>query len=363
MSGCGTEFRVLRTTRKVRPLLYCKISAREEHVRGNRVQPMLPKLSNSAQPVAVIIGGLEYEMDDIARTETDVLCALENLACRSTRIPLRDAGFVDRLTEIRAQACFIVDPFYVDISKNGTPETLDVRVILEDLGLPYTGSPRSTAALCRDKILSKEKFLALGFDTPRDLLAPQRCTETWLRGAISTLGAPLILKPRYEGSGVGVSLCTGSDDLGRKIEALRATFPDLMIEEYIDGAEITVGVVGTGESARALPPVELELLESPIYDYETKRQPDLVNRYVPARLPTETLTLLESHAKRIHVTFGCSGVSRIDFRVSGHRVVAIEINASPSLSRDEHIPRSVRAMGWCYEDLIALILSDALRKT
>lgn len=135
------------------------------------------------------------------------------------------------------------------------------------------------------------------------------------------------------------------------------------MEEYFDGAEITVGVVGTGESARAMPPVELELLESPIYDYETKRKPDLVRRHVPARLPSSILLALECTATRIHVSFGCSGISRLDFRVSGQRVVTIEINASPSLSRDEHIPRSALALGWSYEDLILSILVDAMRKS
>jgi D-alanine-D-alanine ligase len=323
---------------------------------------MLPKFENTTEPVAVIVGGLDYELDDIAKTESDVLNALEHLGCRFAKISLRDPDFMKALSAIRPQLCFVVDPFYVGVAEDGTGETRDVREILDRLKLPYTGSSRAAAGLCRDKIQSKVRFRALGIDTPPDLQVPPVCDNIWLRRATSELGVPLILKPRYEGSSVGVSLCTDVDDLGRRISSLSARFSDLMVEEYIDGKEVTIGVVGTGDFARTLPPVELELLKSPIYDYETKRRPDVVNRHVPARLPADVLTVLESHARRIHSSFGCSGVSRIDYRTSGRRVVAIEINASPSLSRDEHIPRSVQDLGWFYEDLIELILADAMRR-
>jgi D-alanine-D-alanine ligase len=324
---------------------------------------MPPQVENTAQPIAVISGGLDYELDDIAKTEADVLTALESLGYRPTRVCLRDAGFADALLEIDAAMCFIVDPFYFDASQDGTRGVADVRVLLETLGLAYTGSPCSAAVLCRDKIQSKERFRTLGIDTPRGLQLPQNPEGGCFQHAFLTLGEPLILKPRYEGSGVGVSLCARSEDLRERTGSLSARFPDLMVEEYVEGIEVTVGVVGTGDTARALPPVELELLESRIYDYETKRNPDSVNRHVPARVPDDVRRCLETEAKRIHVCFGCSGLSRIDFRVAGARVVAIEINASPSLSRDEHIPRSVRALGWRYEDLIALVVADAMRKS
>lgn len=128
--------------------------------------------------VAIIVGGLDYELDDIERTEKDVRSALCALGCRSTTLCLRDPTFIESLAKIQADVCFIVDPFYVRISENGYLETADIREQLEKWGLPYTGSRPCTAALCRDKRLSKERFLEDGIQTPRDLQVPEAYTGT-----------------------------------------------------------------------------------------------------------------------------------------------------------------------------------------
>jgi len=311
--------------------------------------------------VGIIAGGLPYERSDTLQAAATIIRHLSGLGFLPSVLDLVDPGCLNGLDSRTVDRCFIVDPFYTQ-QLDGITHILDARTRLEIVGVPYTGTGRSAAAICRDKTLSKRFFAQVGVRSPRDLGVPPCASLSWSLEAIAFLGSPVVLKPRTEGQGVGVSLCHDGSDLAHAVEAIRGRFPDLMVEEYIPGMELTVPVVGRGDGAFALPPVELELMDSPIYDYATKLTPERVLRFVPARLPEDELARLRDSAVAVHRHLGCGGATRIDFRVprlSACEHYCLEINSSPTLTQDDHVARAAIAAGIDYSHLILLILGDA----
>jgi D-alanine-D-alanine ligase len=139
----------------------------------------------------------------------------------------------------------------------------------------------------------------------------------------------------------------------------RRRFDPLLLEEYIDGIDTTVTVIGHGEKASTLVPVEIELRTSPIYDYETKRG-DAEVQHVPARHPANILDQLRQKALAIHQAIGCRGLSRVDFRVRDRDIWCIEINASPALGKHGNLPRAWRFENGTYASLIDRLLQDSV---
>lgn len=321
---------------------------------------MILSPSNKDVRVALVVGGMSYERDDVSQAADAVWEVLSRWGYDVSRCSLVNTVAAEILLRTLPRVCFVIDPFYIDQAGSIT-RVCDLRPLLEKHKIAYTGVNSATAEICRDKISSKHHFASLGIDIPKDLRVPAVVSPGWITDAAQYLGLPFIVKPTCEGAGAGVSLCHRIADADHMIHDVRTRYGDTMLEEYIDGIEITVPVIGRGPSAQALPPVELELLDSPIYDHATKRNPDRVLRFVPARLLDVVLHELQAQALRIHTTLGGGGVTRTDFRVSQDaRIVCLEINACPALGPDEHVARSARETEITYDALILRILRDAL---
>lgn len=307
---------------------------------------------NSNSRIAIISGGLDYEKKDIEKATYDVKQSLLRHGYKTITVNLDRVDFLDIIVQFAPDLSFIIDPFYV-VNNN---EIKDVRELLNKLKLNYIGSTPEVAAICKDKALSKKYFQQLNITTPNHIHIVDFPSMEWLKMNCEKLGFPVILKPLSEGAGVGVYLCNDIKTVINLIPITLHKYKNLLLEEYIDGIEITVGVIGNYTNPTALCPIELELLSSLIYDYNTKMNSDAVKRYAPARLPNEQLKELENMSCSIHSTIGCKGVSRIDYRVKNNQIVCIEINASPALAEDEHIARAAYALGLSYDELIKKII-------
>jgi D-alanine-D-alanine ligase len=310
---------------------------------------MLP--SNSR--IAVIAGGFTYEQDSITKSTQHVLAALSELEYLADCFrPPFDIGLFrsfDPLTSL------IIDPYFV----NEAGDTYDIRYVLDDLGYRYTGSNPYAAAICRDKALSKKYFSAAAVRIPRHFRIDRETELTSIERALRSFSFPVILKPVFEGSGVGVHLCSDSQIFGERLATERQRFGSLLLEDYILGIDTTVMVMGHGENIFALVPVEIELRTSPIYDYDTKRG-DAEVQHVPARHHANILDKLRHAAVAIHRAIGCRGLSRVDFRVHGQEIWCVEINASSTLGKYGNLPRAWRFEKGAYSLLIDHLLQDAL---
>ena len=242
----------------------------------------------------------------------------------------------------------------------GGGEDGTVQTLLETVGVSYTGSGPTASAIAMDKILTKRLMLALEIPTPRWLtMAPPGAGEPVL-GLPWEL--PLVVKPVAEGSSVGVSIVRAAEEWERALrEASHVEAPsrgqnrDLMVEEYIPGRELTVGILGH----RALPVLEI-VPKTGFYDYGNKYTAGASEYRVPADIPVHLAESLASQAERLYEALGCRGMARVDFRLSpSEEVYCLELNTIPGLTSTSLVPKAAAATGIDFGSLLERVCRDS----
>ena len=233
----------------------------------------------------------------------------------------------------------------------GTGEDGTLQALLDLVGLPYTGSGHLASALAMDKDLSKRLFRAAGVQTPDWLMAPASAAEV-----AESIGFPAIVKPAREGSTVGLTLVRSADGLAAAIAEASRFDSEVMIEQYIPGRELTVGVLGD----RALPVGEI-IPKHEIYDYECKYTPGMAEERFPADVTTQQARTLQQQALDAFRALKLRGYARIDFRMTTTGdTYCLEANTLPGMTELSLIPQGARAAGISFPELCERIALLAL---
>lgn len=249
----------------------------------------------------------------------------------------------------------------------------EVPALLDFLSLPYSGSNPFTLALALDKAMSKRIFKAENIPTPQFQVFSD--IHTPLEPA---LRFPLMVKPNCEGSGKGISAASvvhNKKDLYTQIERTLLNYRyEVLVEEFIDGKELTVGILAQGAPV-ALPILEIDFSncnKSGEYFYSWKMKEYQGNKemgctpnfYCPARLPEEIAHNVKETALRAHRALGCLDISRIDIRLGKDAIAyVLEVNPLPGLDpRESNFPLIARAAGIEYKDLMKTIIEGAMKR-
>ena len=262
----------------------------------------------------------------------------------------------DWLTQLISEE---VDAVFLALHGKGY-EDGTIQAILSHFGLPYTGSGILASALGMNKIMSKQIFSTMQIPTPDYLkIHLEEDLKVQTQNAIEQLGLPLVVKPASEGSSLGVSIIHEPDEIYHAIEKNRI-FKDNLFEKYVQGQEITVGLIGVGDDLQALPILEL-IPKREFYDYQAKYTAGLTEFVIPARLSDEVSHVAQSIALRAHQALGCHGYSRVDMIVDrlGQPFVT-EVNTLPGLTELSDLPAQAAAAGISYDRLISKILDSAV---
>jgi D-alanine-D-alanine ligase len=248
-----------------------------------------------------------------------------------------------------------------------------VPALLEMLGIPCTGSDPLTLAAALDKGVAKQLVRAVGVAVPDGLSishdAPPAEVERRLAGLAARVPPPWILKPAFEGSSKGIRSRCLVDDEARALTVLRELSADydqpILVEEFVAGEEVTVGLIGEGTNAEVIGTMRVVPRRSEarfIYSIEMKREwRDHLEYEVPARLPEPVLRRLEAAAIDAYAALGCRDVARIDFRIRAGVTYFLEANPLPGLAPGwSDLVILARGMGMGHEDLIRRILDAAL---
>ncbi|MEX0672352.1 MAG: ATP-grasp domain-containing protein, partial [Candidatus Babeliales bacterium] len=219
----------------------------------------------------------------------------------------------------------------------GNGENGAIQGTLEMLGLPYNGSSVLASALCMDKFKTNQFLKTQGFDVPHGILLAK---DTWQANtALEHLTYPLIAKPHNEGCSVGVTKVSTKKELIKNIKELfESGKTHILIEEYITGLELTVGVIGN-ELPNALVPSQA-IASQGILTIEEKFLPGAGENQTPAPLPTKALQFVQKTVAAAYKTVGCKGYARIDCFYQSpqesptgkERCIIIEINTLPGLT-------------------------------
>ena len=238
-----------------------------------------------------------------------------------------------------------------------------IQSLLELRGINYTGSRRVSSALAMDKNLSKRIFESARIMTPAwmTLTANHADQLEILDEVISYLGKELVVKPNDQGSTVGVTILMNADDrmLGEAVKkAVR--YSDLaVVEQYIPGREITVGVL----DGLALPIVEI-VTHDGYYDYEHKYTSGTTDYICPADFDENMAEFIQGMAAMAHDVLGCTGATRVDFRVDDDgQVFCLELNTIPGLTSLSLLPTAAKERGVDFTRLCELMVRSALGET
>jgi D-alanine-D-alanine ligase len=235
----------------------------------------------------------------------------------------------------------------------GQGEDGTLQALLDLTSVPYTGSGHLASALAMDKDLSKHLFRAAGVPTPDWLMAP--VTEDEVRAA---LGFPVIVKPSKQGSTVGLSVVKQPGELQPAIEMAFEHDDEVMIERFIAGRELTVGILGDV----ALPVGEI-IAKHEIYDYECKYTPGMAVEEFPAQLSDEKTREVQELARRAFVALKLRGYARIDFRMATDgSFYCLEANTLPGMTQTSLIPQAAAAAGISFSELCDRIVQLALEQ-
>jgi D-alanine-D-alanine ligase len=240
--------------------------------------------------------------------------------------------------------------------------------ILEMLNIPYTGSDPQCLTICLDKPVTKKLVAADGINTPRWLAIAN--DQEFFQVSWDGFPFPAIIKPAYEGSSKGIRLTSLAYSLSQAQEAvtrmLECYRQPVMVEEFVDGDEVTVGIVGNPPPKvlgmmRILPKRKAEHF---IYSLEVKRDYlNLVEYECPARLEEKVLEKIALSSLKIFRSLRCRDFARLDFRVSPEGTpYFLEINPLPGLGTYSDLVIMALKMGWTHEELISAVLDAALER-
>jgi D-alanine-D-alanine ligase len=218
-----------------------------------------------------------------------------------------------------------------------------LQAVLEMIGVPYTGSGPLGSALAVDKDLSKRLFRDVGVPVPEWRMTP----PTEPADAAAEVGWPVIVKPSKQGSTVGLTLVKRKADLGAAVAEAARWDDEVMIEQFIPGRELTVGVLGDG----ALPVGEI-VPRHELFDYECKYTPGMSEEVFPAVLEPKIARRVQALAVAAHRALKLGGYSRIDFRLgSKGDIFCLEANNLPGMTGTSLFPQAARAAGIEYPDM------------
>ncbi len=229
----------------------------------------------------------------------------------------------------------------------GQGEDGTIQALLDMTGVPYTGSGHLSSALAMDKDLSKKLFRVADVATADWLMSPVTVEEVE-----GILGLPVVVKPSKQGSTVGLTVVKKREDLQPAITEALKYDDEVMIERFVAGRELTVGVLGEV----ALPVGEI-IPKHEIYDYECKYTPGMAEEEFPAKLSPEAAERVQHQALAAFKSLKLGGYARIDFRMTTEgEFYCLEANTLPGMTELSLIPQGAAAMGISFEELCERIV-------
>jgi len=303
--------------------------------------------------VAVLMGGASAEREVSLMSGSGVLKALQSKGVDAYAFDPAE-GDLSELKRQGFERCFIA--LHGRFGEDGT-----VQGALELLGIPYTGSGVMASAIAIDKVMTKRVWLAEGLPTPRyRLLQRGAYAREDVRTIPDDLGLPLIVKPAREGSSIGVAKVQGYSEIAEAVDQAAALDADVLCEQFISGDEVTCPVLGSGDTARALPVIRI-VAPAGNYDYQNKYFSDVTKYLVPCELPPGEEEAIQEIVLKAYRVLGCRGWGRVDVMIDAatRKPYLLEVNTSPGMTGHSLVPMSAGAAGISYEDLCVQLLASA----
>lgn len=256
---------------------------------------------------------------------------------------------------------------YAYITIHGTPgENGLLQGYFELIGMPYSTSGVLVEALTFDKFVLNQYLRGYGVLVADSLLIRKGYEEMVSDDEVEQrIGMPCFVKPAADGSSFGVSKVKNKDQLAPAIRKAIMESPEVMVEQFIEGTEISIGCYKTREKSVVLPATEV-VTTNEFFDYDAKYNGQ-VKEITPARLSEDTARRVSEITSHIYDILGCNGIIRIDYIISRQkdadgvekeRIYMLEINTTPGMTATSFIPQQVRAAGLEMKDVLTDIVEN-----
>lgn len=294
--------------------------------------------------IGVLMGGISHEREISLKTGTAIIKALQEGGYDAVGIDVSD-NIVKRLAEEHIDAAFIA--LHGRWGEDGT-----VQGLLELLRVPYTGSGVLASALAMNKIKAKEIFCFHHIPTPEFITLHEGEFQE------PPFSPPWVAKPASEGSTIGVGIVMERSGLEEAIRNAQGYDREVLIERFIDGKELTVGIL----NGEPLPVIEIAPKEG-LYDYQAKYTPGKTEYLCPAPISEEKQREVQELSLKAYRVLGCHGCARVDLRLSDHgEAFIMEVNTVPGMTETSLVPKAAAQIGISFPQLVEVILEQASLK-
>jgi len=280
---------------------------------------------------------------------------------------LTQAGFevaaIDIKTDGKQENIHLIKSYEIDVAfialHGRFGEDGQIQEILDIMGIPYTGSGARASRLAMDKIASRKIFEASGLVVPRYKAEDNLSYNANWMARHNDFALPLVVKPATHGSSIGLSIVEKEEYLGKSVDFAFSFDERIIIEEYVMGREVTVGIL----DEKALPVIEI-IPKKRFFDYEAKYQAGLTEYVVPAGLEDDSAKKIQEAALSAHKLLGCYGCSRVDLILSKENIpFVLEVNTIPGLTLTSLLPKAAKAVGINFPQLCIKLIKLAYDKT
>lgn len=315
-------------------------------------------MSTAEINVAILCGGRSAEAEVSHMSANAIAAALATQPRFRSQLIELDSALIDNLRAF--------DPAVVLPALHGPPgEDGTVQGLLEMLGLPYVGSGVQASAFAMDKSVAKALFQRAGLPLAADLVCHKRQGAASIAALVKAqLGTAVVIKPMQQGSAIGVTPLPNGGDIEAAVAAALHLGDQVLIERFIVGRELTVGVLDLhGALPRALPVTEITTADGEWYDYHNRYTKGGSAHIIPAAVSGELAAHLQQIAIEAHSVLGLRDLSRADFILSqDNEPVLLEVNTLPGMTPVSLYPDGAAAAGYPFPELLAELLDSALRR-
>ena len=305
------------------------------------------KIDTNAK-IAVLMGGPSNEAEISRRSGKNIFKALQNLGYKNAELIEVDKNIAATLRTKNIE--FVYNAMHGRFGEDGC-----IQGMLEVMGIPYTGCGVMASSVCMNKEYTKNILKEAGIPLIKSVLIKKG--EDY-KEKIKELKYPFMLKPVSEGSSIGMYKVNNPEEMVECFEKSAKYGQDVMVEEFIQGKGLTVGVLEDGDKMFATEIIEFRT-KTEWYDYEAKYTAGMTEFIIPAELSEEMTKKVKQIAVDAFKACDCRGVSRVDFMVADDKAYVLEINTSPGMTDLSDLPAQSNAMGIDYDTLVQIILNGA----
>lgn len=308
--------------------------------------------------VAILYGGPSNEHDVSVNSAQNALSNIDKDLYEVIEIPISKEGLfrinnqeyktIEAITEIKKIADVVFPVLHGKFGEDGA-----VQELLERAGIPFVGSGSKASRIAINKNVSNAVFVK------NNLSIPQSEVITKNNFTIS-INFPIIVKPLDEGSSLGVHKCTSQEELRVVLEEVFIDHTEMLVQECVSGREFTCGVLEIDGVLTPLPPSEIILKNTVLFDYKAKYTPGACTEVTPAKIDDSLEEEIQDVALQCHEIINCKSISRTDVIVSENGTIyVLETNTLPGMTKTSFIPTQAKAFGLSMTELITLLIKSA----